>query len=139
MHVSTFIFFFTAGIYDTYMYLRICSRNFCDHACMYEKVFTKLGDVGFKLIVCFFSLLIWKWSDYKDWKIHVTTHNLLLLTSIHQSMEIFFGWHLLSKGFLKFAMSYNLTVCKVIFFLKRGFITEKRTNVNCWHRKFSKA
>ena len=36
MHVSTFIFFFTAGIYDTYMYLRICSWNFCDHACMYE-------------------------------------------------------------------------------------------------------
>lgn len=58
MHVSTFIFFFTAGIYDTYMYLRICSWNFCDHACMYEKVFTKLGDVGFKLILQFTDLKV---------------------------------------------------------------------------------
>lgn len=58
MYVFIFIFFFIVGIYDIYMYLRICFRNFCDYVCMYEKVFIKLGDVGFKLIVCFFSLLI---------------------------------------------------------------------------------
>lgn len=84
----------------------------------------KLGDVSFKLTVCYFSLLIWKWFD-------ITTaerYMLQLLTLApylafdHQSMRISFGWHILSlKDLKKIAISYNLTVCKV-----RGFITEGR-------------